>query len=428
METVIANLSTPRRVSEAGRDYIVAPLTLIVPGVLNGSQGALYYPPDEIQRTTEAWNGVPITLRHPRKDGRLVPAREGGVVLGDVRNATYQDKLTAEGWFDVANLEKESPQLLRSIESGERGELSTGLYTENKPVKNGQHNGRAYTHVATNYRPDHLAILPDETGACSVDDGCGVNVNKDNRGALEKLVDLYHQTANTLAGLLGAEPGKTGDNEPSTNEETDMAMTAAERKSLIDNLVGCCWDADDRSELEQLTDNQLTAFSKLAEEKSELDLVANAARETFGLGDVAVNALPEAFKKAAAKKGGDEEEEEEEDVDKKKKTENTSPPTEEEWLAQAPQGIRDRLDFAANVMAEQRQEAIDTVTANLSGDEKARVEKHLATLSLDQIRDFAVLVPKPRPTANYGTVPAADAGGEKETPLGTPTWNFEPAE
>jgi hypothetical protein len=31
--------------------------------------------------------------------------------------------------------------------------------------------------VARNYRPDHLAVLPDQRGACSLTDGCGVMVN-----------------------------------------------------------------------------------------------------------------------------------------------------------------------------------------------------------------------------------------------------------
>jgi hypothetical protein len=203
MEFLLANLATPKRVSEGGREYLVAPLTLIVPGVLNGSQGALYYPPDEIEQTSAAWNGVPITLRHPRKDGNLVSAKDGGIILGEVRNARYEGKQLADGWFDVAALTKEAPQLLRGIESGSQTELSTGLYTDNVPVKNGDHNGTQYTHVATNYQPDHLAILPDEKGACSVLDGCGVNVNEASEPDVKKLITLYRETADALEDLVG---------------------------------------------------------------------------------------------------------------------------------------------------------------------------------------------------------------------------------
>ena len=56
METVVANFSgKARRETWDGREYLVAPATLIVPGVLNGSQGPLFYPPDE--RNDRACNG-----------------------------------------------------------------------------------------------------------------------------------------------------------------------------------------------------------------------------------------------------------------------------------------------------------------------------------------------------------------------------------
>ena len=175
---LLANLSTSRYADEGGRRYLVAPVTMIVPGVLNGSQGPLYYSPREIKRSVESWEGKPITLRHPRNErGDLVSANGRGVRLGTIRNAQYQGKLIAEAWFDPKAVRRENPSLLRKLEQGEQTELSTGLFTENRPVKNGEYQGHKYTHVARNYRPDHLAILPDEVGACSVADGCGVNVN-----------------------------------------------------------------------------------------------------------------------------------------------------------------------------------------------------------------------------------------------------------
>src|SRR5476651_1845844 len=48
-----------------GREYLVAPLTTIVPGVLAGSQGRLYYPPEQVARNHKDWDDVPITVRHP---------------------------------------------------------------------------------------------------------------------------------------------------------------------------------------------------------------------------------------------------------------------------------------------------------------------------------------------------------------------------
>lgn len=56
---------TTRQKKWKGRDYIVAPLTLIVPGTLNGSQGPLYYPPEELAESASAWNGMPMMIGHP---------------------------------------------------------------------------------------------------------------------------------------------------------------------------------------------------------------------------------------------------------------------------------------------------------------------------------------------------------------------------
>lgn len=53
-----------------GRKYLVAPITMIVPGVLNGSAGAFLYSLNELARTVDAWNGLPITWKHPH-DSRL---------------------------------------------------------------------------------------------------------------------------------------------------------------------------------------------------------------------------------------------------------------------------------------------------------------------------------------------------------------------
>lgn len=65
--------------------------------------------------------------------------------------------------------------MLDALEAGRPMELSTGLFTQNEPAPAGAtFNGRPYDYVARNYRPDHLAVLPDQIGACSLADGCGV--------------------------------------------------------------------------------------------------------------------------------------------------------------------------------------------------------------------------------------------------------------
>lgn len=195
MEQIAVNLSGKvREATLGGREYLVAPLTLIVPGVLNGSQGPLYYPPEEIAKNPSAWNHVPLVVQHPQVNGQHISARDSKVLdkqsIGIVLHAQANGKLTAEGWFDVVATRRVEPRVLADLKAGRAIPLSTGLFTDNEPAaENANHNGKPYSFVARNYRPDHLAILPNGKGACSIEDGCGVLVNKEGRQTLTRLLD-----------------------------------------------------------------------------------------------------------------------------------------------------------------------------------------------------------------------------------------------
>lgn len=179
---ILTNAATTRRTWHKGREYIVAPLSMIVPGVLPGSKGSLYYPPQEVARNARGWDGMPITVNHPTDPmtNESLSARKRGVWgrqgIGRVKSTTFNGKLQAEGWFDVKRTAQVDNRILAALNRGESIELSTGLFTDNEYAP-GSHNGRPYTHIARNYRPDHLAVLPDQRGACSREDGCGVLVN-----------------------------------------------------------------------------------------------------------------------------------------------------------------------------------------------------------------------------------------------------------
>lgn len=183
LETITVNrIGKAKYATKDGRQYLVAPMTLIVPGVLAGSQGALYYPPDEIAREHQSWNGVPLVSYHPTAmNGKHLSANDEKVLekqgIGEFQDGeiTSDGKLRGNGWFDVERTKKINNRILTALRSGQPIELSTGLYTDNQPAPAGSHfKGKPYTHIARNYRPDHVAILIDQTGACSIHDGCGV--------------------------------------------------------------------------------------------------------------------------------------------------------------------------------------------------------------------------------------------------------------
>ena len=166
-----------------GRSYVVAPVVMIKQGVLPGSNGKILYTNAAVNRRIERWNGMPLTLGHPEDDkGGKVSARSPDVAdkfqIGAVYNTAFAgEKLKAEAWFDVEATNATSPGLIAKVKKGDKVELSTGLFTNVAAKAGKDSSGKDYTHELRGYEPDHLAVLLDEKGACSLTDGCGVNTN-----------------------------------------------------------------------------------------------------------------------------------------------------------------------------------------------------------------------------------------------------------
>lgn len=265
METLVANLTVgkARRATLNGREYLVAPLTLIVPGVLNGSRGPLYYPPEEVSHDPTIWNGMPITDGHPTQNGVNVSARSPGVAerfqLGTVYNTTYDGKLRAEGWFDVELTRRKQPRVFAALNQGRPIELSTGLFTENSPALNGfrDHAGRPYTGlVARKYKSDHLAVLVDQRGACSLSDGCGVLINSRGR-----------QMIPTGVSNCGGKGGKPG-----------PCPTGVEGGSPLTKLTKTAKNASRKAEDSPTRDNQYAAYEAHDKARSEHLMAGDATK------------------------------------------------------------------------------------------------------------------------------------------------------
>lgn len=179
--------------SRGGRDFLVVPMVMLREGVHNGSGGPLFYEGSELERTASLWNGKPIVIRHPTRNGQSVSANDPGVLakqgVGTVENASWSGrKLRAEAWIDMCRLTELDQELDdRLLHDGFVLEVSTGLYTTNIREP-GHYGGKDFQFRATNHKPDHLALLPEGHGACSVADGCGLmQVNQE-----------YHQEESTM--------------------------------------------------------------------------------------------------------------------------------------------------------------------------------------------------------------------------------------
>lgn len=173
------NFSIPARQEVLnGEQYTVYPVVMIREGVMNN----ILYSKDNFTNAAYTWNGTPVTIQHPVDDGKPISANNPQVydtqVVGTIFNTHIDgDALKAEIWLRNRSLNNIAPEIKQALENNYQIDVSTGL-TCDEVFQNGEFKGAEYNSIATNIRPDHLALLPDQTGACSWEDGCGVRQNK----------------------------------------------------------------------------------------------------------------------------------------------------------------------------------------------------------------------------------------------------------
>lgn len=185
-----------------GSEYLVLPVVMIVEGVLNGG----LYPLDEIKKSVDAWNGRPATMDHPRLASGVpitanTPETLEAVQLGIVFGAKISgNSLVGEAWI-LADKYDEVKDIT---------EVSTGLFVDHEEAT-GEYNGKSYDYIARNFNPDHLALLPDKTGSCSNEDGCGIQINESKENVLEKEEIEAHNENCGCEGLKINEDGSKKD-------------------------------------------------------------------------------------------------------------------------------------------------------------------------------------------------------------------------
>ena len=157
---------------------MVIPVIMAQEGVMN----RFFYPSEEFDGWANTWDGVPVPINHPEIEGVAVSARSPRIQelnsVGYVFNSKYEDKkLKGEIYLNLEKVKKlNADYLIQSFENGEIIEVSTGLYS-NVEMVSGKYGDDEYDAIVRNIRPDHLALLPNTVGACSVEDGCGASIS-----------------------------------------------------------------------------------------------------------------------------------------------------------------------------------------------------------------------------------------------------------
>jgi hypothetical protein len=175
-------------VSKAGTTYTIRDVCGAVDGiVMNG----MLYPPDQLEAGAPTLNGKPAPAGHPRNaDGHYISALSGDALLTSYagaicRNARHEAGRTV---VDVvvneaqARAHPDGPKLIERLDAAINGtnsepiHVSTGLFCV--PVTaNGESLGKKYERVATNIAYDHLAILLNDRGAGTPEQGVGMFLN-----------------------------------------------------------------------------------------------------------------------------------------------------------------------------------------------------------------------------------------------------------
>ena len=169
-----------------GREHFVVTMIMLRVGTFNGSNGPVFYPADELRESVSAWNSRAVVVYHPQLNGRGVSAGDPDITnqykVGVIFNTRFDGtNLKADAWIDKERVSRVDNRVYQAILNHRRMEVSTGLVMDFDTLNT---NGQAP--IARNYRPDHLAILPDQVGACSLVNGCGLQLNQAHMPLLDE--------------------------------------------------------------------------------------------------------------------------------------------------------------------------------------------------------------------------------------------------
>lgn len=265
-ECVVSNVrpAMVRNDTMEGRDFVVVPMVMITEGVHRGSNGSLLYTKNELAKLPGTWNGKPVVVNHPEIQGRGVSACSPEIYttykVGVIMNAKLDTRskparLLAEAWLEEDRVNKIDKRILNAIEKGQMMEVSTGLFSDNEMVE-GEHgtgvSKKKYGGIVKNIRPDHLAILPDKRGACSIADGAGFlrNAFEDAGVDLDKLDDAVTETLERL-GITNWNPqqsrgadGRFGSGSDGKESRAGSAAALAAAEKAADHA----WALSDKAE------------------------------------------------------------------------------------------------------------------------------------------------------------------------------------
>lgn len=176
---VSVNHATIRYETHNGREHMVIPSFTLPDGVvMNGGM----YPHDEIEKSYKSLEGTLAPLSHPQVDGDYVAANQAEAINAHHIGAWNRNvkrvgnRVALEKWVDIefAKTTEGGRQLIEAVNNGSPIHTSTGIFLNREMTPNAE----GYGWIARDMTFDHDAILLNEVGAATPEDGVGMMVNK----------------------------------------------------------------------------------------------------------------------------------------------------------------------------------------------------------------------------------------------------------
>ena len=175
IRSVVNHASVREELDVNGRMCIVVPSKTLPDDVVMND---IKYPAAEIAKSFNTLEGTPAPMGHPIVRGQYVGVGHSEAypfISGAInRNVKRVDGVVhLEKWIDKEYATRNHPSLIEAINKKQPIHTSTGLTLERIEVAN----GTDYKYEAHNMLFDHDAILLNEVGAATPDQGVGVFVN-----------------------------------------------------------------------------------------------------------------------------------------------------------------------------------------------------------------------------------------------------------
>lgn len=291
--TVVNSASNITTETIDGKPHIV--VRGITPVVDDIVMNRKLYPAAEIEKAYNTLERNPMPLGHPKVDGKHVSARDVRAVneyhVGAwLQNVSHKDgKVTGDMYVNrqYAESSDKGKRLINRLDEMLAGtnsdpiHISTGLLYSGIAA-NGESKGKKYNEIATNMMFDHVAVLLDEPGAGTPEEGVGIFVNAEGDELEIEVVNVADADVpdpqdasiktffNQLKAFFSA-------NSDSTQKETDpmkeliVNALKAKGKSVDGKTDAELMDAYNQMLAENADSTEETPEEKAAREKKEVD-------------------------------------------------------------------------------------------------------------------------------------------------------------